>query len=123
MCVEVDERGEACSEEFYLPPGTYYIPFRWREYGPPGTYVLKVTLYIGAYRDYKEFPYTVRSPTEEEREEMEEQKPWYEKSVAGVPVWAWIGLAGGISVAVAVVAAVMEQERRREMMMLALLSR
>jgi len=125
VAIQVDDREKLWSGKMTITePGWYYIPFRFVERGPAGTYPLRVWLYgWGRELDRREFTYTVREATEEEKEEQQEQLPWYERSFMGLPVWAWIGLAGAFSVTAAVVGAVIAEERRRELMYLALLAR
>ena len=122
VAIQVDDRERLSSGIMTIAePGWYVASLRFVERGPAGTYPLRVWLYgWGRELDCREFSYAVREATEEEQEE---QLPWHERSFMGLPVWAWVGLAGSLAVAAAVVGVIAAEERRRELMYLALLAR
>ena len=68
VCIQVDERGKACTTPTTIQPGTYYYSFKWKENGPAGNYKLKTWLYaVTSYDlqiDYKEFDFVVEGGEE-----------------------------------------------------------
>ena len=53
----------------------------------------------------------------------EEEMPWYERKLLGVPTWAWIVGAGALAGVATVVGVIAAEERRRELMYMAMIAR
>jgi hypothetical protein len=80
------------------------------------TYTSTKTPVITLDRDMRATAYMKGAKPEEEKKPPTE-KPWYEQTYFGLPLWAWIAIGAGGAAAIGV-AAYAEEERRRRLITL-----